>query len=50
MRKLMRSLMERRRADRLVSTCERTVEHNHEVHAGKVIEAPRGSGGSSSVH
>ena len=31
-------------------TCERTVEHNHEVHAGTVIEAPRGSGGSSGVH
>jgi hypothetical protein len=31
-------------------TCERTVEHNHEVHAGTVIEAPRGSGGSSAVH
>jgi hypothetical protein len=31
-------------------TCERTVEHNHEVHAGSVIEAPSGSGGSSAVH
>jgi hypothetical protein len=30
-------------------TCERTVEHNHEVHAGTVIEKPRGSG-SSAVH
>ncbi len=31
-------------------TCERTVEHNHQVHAGAVIEAPRGSGASSGVH
>ena len=31
-------------------TCERTVEHNHEVRAGMVIEAPRGSGASSGVH
>lgn len=31
-------------------TCERTVEHEHQVHAGTVIEAPRGSGGSSPVH
>lgn len=31
-------------------TCERTVEHEHQVHAGAVIEAPRGSGGSSGVH
>ncbi len=23
-------------------TCERTVEHNHQVHAGSVIEAPKG--------
>ncbi len=30
-------------------TCERTVEHNHQVHAGSVVEAPRGSG-SSVVH
>ena len=31
-------------------SCERTVEHNHEVHAGTVTEAPRGSGGASGVH
>jgi hypothetical protein len=31
-------------------TCERTVEHEHQVHASTVIEAPRGSGGSSPVH
>ena len=31
-------------------TCERTVEHEHQVHAGTVIEAPRGSGGSSPAH
>ncbi len=31
-------------------TCERTVEHNHQVHAGSVIEAPRGSDASSGVH
>ena len=30
-------------------TCERTVEHEHQVHAGTVIEKPRGSG-SSAVH
>ena len=31
-------------------TCEHTEEHNHIVHNGTVIEAPRGSGGSSAVH
>jgi hypothetical protein len=30
-------------------TCEHTEEHNHIVHAGTVVEKPRGSG-SSSVH
>jgi hypothetical protein len=31
-------------------TCEHTEEHNHIVHNGTVIEAPRGSGGSSAAH
>jgi hypothetical protein len=31
-------------------TCEHTEEHKHIVHAGTVIEAPRGGSGSSAIH